>query len=208
LEGSNPTPCTIFVQDLRGFKLIPLSFVGSLRSLYDETLKRLIEKSLLDILVWVLLSEIDNKIEATKKALRSISYTVKEVSAQEFYDYVTGEIFSEDTTTLDDVLGNEYLMAHELVEINELKQMGRTIDKRVIVDSPKTVIYDAHLTAMETELDYALYKRDHFWVKIRLRQHKGSLLDDDPNLPDEMRPRAEKLFEEFRKAIQNRKKTG
>lgn len=155
-----------------------------------------------------MLSEIENKIEATKKALRSISYVVKEVSAQEFYDYMTGEIFSEDTTTLDDILGNEYLMVHELVEINELKKMGRTIDKRVIVDSPKTVIYDAHLTAMQTELNYALYKRDYFWVKIRLRQHKESVLDDDPNLPEEMRPRAEKLYEKFRRVIQNRKKIG
>jgi hypothetical protein len=153
-------------------------------------------------------SEIENKIEATKKALRSISYVVKEVSAQEFYDYMTGEIFSEDVTTLDDVLGNEYLMVHELVEINELKKMGRTIDKRVIVDSPKTVIYDAHLTAMQTELNYALYKKDYFWVKIRLRQHKESVLDNDPNLPEEMRPRAEKLFEKFRRVIQNRKKIG
>jgi len=155
-----------------------------------------------------MLSEIEDKIEAAKKALRSISYVVKEVSAQEFYDYMTGEIFSEDTTTLDDVLGNEYLMVHELVEINELKKMGRTIDKRVIVESPKTVIYDAHLTAMQTELNYALYKRDYFWVKIRLRQYKESILDNDPNLPEEMRPRAEKLFEKFRRVIQNRKKIG
>jgi hypothetical protein len=155
-----------------------------------------------------MLSEIENKIEATKKALGSISYIVKEVSAQEFYDYMTGEIFSEDPTTLDDVLGSEYLIVHELVEINELKRMGRTIDKRVIVDSPKTVIYDAHLTAMETELNYALNKKDYVWVKIRLRQHKESVLDDDPNLPEEMRPRAETIFEKFRKVIQNRKKIG
>ena len=153
-----------------------------------------------------MLSEIENKIEATKKALRSISYVVKEVSAQEFYDFMTGEIFSEDKTTLDDVLGNEYLMVHELVEINELKKMGRTIDKRVLIDSPKTVIYDAHLTAMQTELNYALYKRDYFWVKIRLRQYKESVLDDDPNLPKEMRPRAEKIFEKFRKVYTKQKK--
>ena len=86
-----------------------------------------------------------------------------------------------------------------------LKKTRRTIDKRVLVDSPKTVIYDAHLTAMQTELDYALYKRDYFWVKIRLRQYKESVLDD-PNLPREMRSRAEKLFEKFRRVIQNRKK--
>jgi len=148
-----------------------------------------------------MLSKIEGRIVATKKALRSISYVVEEVSAQEFYDYMTGEIFSDDPTTLDDVLGSEYLMVHELVEINELKKMGRTIDKRVIVDSPKTVIYDAHLTAMEIELRYALNKRDYFWVKIRLRHHKESVLDDDPNLPEEMRPRAETIFERFSRAV-------
>ncbi|MEM2108530.1 MAG: hypothetical protein QXL10_04525, partial [Candidatus Bathyarchaeia archaeon] len=72
-------------------------------------------------------SEIENRIQTTKRALRSIGYVVK-VSAQEFVDYMTGEIFSEDTTTLEDVLGNEYLLVHELVEINELKKMGLTID--------------------------------------------------------------------------------
>src|SRR3972149_2004194 len=130
-----------------------------------------------------MLSEIENKIEASKEALRSISYEVK-VSAQELFDYMAGEIFSEDPTTLKDVLGSECLMVHELVEINELEKMGRTIDKRVIVGSPKAVIYDAHLIAMETELNYALYKRDYFWVKIRLRQYKESVSDNDPNLPE------------------------
>jgi len=152
-----------------------------------------------------MLSEIESKIDTTKKALSSIDYTVGEVSAQEFYDYMTGEIFSEDQTTLDDVLGSEYLMVHELVEINELKKIGRPIDKRVIVDSPKAVIYEAHLTAMETELQYALNKKDYFWIKIRLRHHKESVLDDDPNLPEEMRPRAETIFERFSKSVQRSK---
>jgi DNA-binding transcriptional regulator PaaX len=151
-----------------------------------------------------MLPEIEERIEATKKALKSINYAVKEVSAQEFCDYMTGEIFSEDSTTIDDVLGSDYLMVHELAEINELRRMGRAIDKRVIVDSPKTVIYDAHLTAMETELNYALNKKDYFWVKIRLRHHKESVLDDDPNLPEEMRPRAEALYERFRKAAHHK----
>jgi len=151
-----------------------------------------------------MLSEIENKIRVTKKALKSINYVVKEVSAHEFYDYMTGEIFSEDTTTLDDVLGNEYLMVHELVEINELKKTGRPINRRVIIDSPKTVIYDAHLTAMESELEYALRKKDSFWIKIRLRHHRESALEDDPNFPEEMRPRAQALYEKFRKTVSQR----
>jgi len=153
-----------------------------------------------------MLSEIENKIKATKKALKSVGYVVKEVSAREFCDYMTGEIFSEDTTTLGDVLGSEYLMVHELVEINELKKMGREIDKRVVVDSPKTVIYEAHLTAMETELDYALHRKDSFWVKIRLRHHKESVLEDDPNLPERLRPRAEELYDKFRKTVSWRRR--
>jgi len=80
--------------------------------------------------------EIEDKIKSTANKLRSINYEAEKVSPQEFYDYMTGEIFSEDTTTLDDVLGNEYLMVHELVEISELKRMGRIINKKVIVGSP------------------------------------------------------------------------
>jgi len=56
--------------------------------------------------------------------LQSISYPAKEVSTQEFYDYSTGETFSGGTTTLKDVLGNEHLLVHELVEITELKKKG------------------------------------------------------------------------------------
>ena len=51
--------------------------------------------------------EIDTKLERAKKALETIKYPSEDVSAKEFYDYMTGEIFSEDTTTLRDVLGNE-----------------------------------------------------------------------------------------------------
>jgi len=42
--------------------------------------------------------------------------------------------------------------------------MGRHIDKRVIVDSPKTVIYEAHFRAMELELEYALFRKDYFYI--------------------------------------------
>lgn len=150
-------------------------------------------------LAWFMFSEIESKIKVARKALRSIGYVVKEVSAREFYDFMTGEIFSEDATTLDDVLENEYLMIHEVAEINELKKTGRTINKQVIVDSPKTVTYDVHLTALEKELEYTLHKKDYAWVKIRLRQRKESVLEDDPNLPEEMRPRAEAIFKSFSK---------
>ena len=149
-----------------------------------------------------LLDEIRSKIGVAKRDLKRVGYIATDVSPQEFFDYMTGDIFSEDHTTLRDVLGNEYIMVHELVEISELKKMGRTINKRVIVDSPKTTIYTAHFTAMETELSYSLQKGDTYWAKWRLKSHKNSVLDADPNLPEEMRPRAEEIFKKFSKLIE------
>jgi len=148
--------------------------------------------------------EIGARIRKAKKALEKIGYTPEDVSAKEFYDYMNGEIFSEDTTTLKDVLGNEYLMVHELAEMSELKRMGRTIDTRVIVDSPKTVIYEAHLKAMEVELEYAIFKKDYFMAKVRIKQHKESVLNDDPNLPEKLRPRAEEILRKFKSLLEQR----
>jgi LmbE family N-acetylglucosaminyl deacetylase len=144
-------------------------------------------------------NEIDYRIGEARAALKKFGYDAADVSAREFYDYMTGEIFSDDPTTLRDVLNNEYIMIHELVEISELKRIGRKIDKHVIMETPKIPFYTAHFDAMETELKYALYKRDTYWAKIRLRQHKESVVDDDPNLPEELRPRAEEIYEKYRK---------
>jgi hypothetical protein len=144
-------------------------------------------------------NEIDSKIRKAQEALKGFGYSAVDVSAREFYDYMTGEIFSDDPTTLRDVLGNEYIMIHELVEIGELKKTGRKIDKRVIVGTPKIPFYTAHLNAMETELKYALSKGDTYWMRMRLKMHKDSVLDDDPNLPEELRPKAEEIYEKYRR---------
>lgn len=148
------------------------------------------------------MDEISAKIRKARNALRQIGYNAEKVLAKEFYDYMTGEIFSEDTTILLDVLGHEFIMVHEVSEITELKKMRRKIDKRVIVDSPKTVIYEAHFNALEPK--YALFKKDYFWMKIRLKQHTESVLEDDPNLPETMRSRGEDLYAKFKNMVKQR----
>jgi hypothetical protein len=143
-------------------------------------------------------SEIDAQIKKAKEALEQFGYGPVDVSAKEFHDYMTSPIFSEDPTTLRDVLGNEYIMMHELAEIMELKKIGRKIDRNVIMETPRIPFYTAHFNAMETELKYALHRGDTFWAKIRLRQHKESVLKDDPNLPEELRPRAKEIYDKYR----------
>lgn len=143
-----------------------------------------------------MVSQIKEKIRPSKKTIEAFGYHTEAVSAQELYDGMTGEIFSPDIMTLRDVLGNEYLMIHEVVEISELKKMGRTIDKRVVMDSPKAVMYKAHFVAQELELKYAVSKKDYAWMKIRLRAHK-KVLQDDPNLPKALKPVAQALYDKF-----------
>jgi hypothetical protein len=143
-------------------------------------------------------NEIDSGISEAASALKKFGYHPADVSAKEFFDYMTGPIFSNDPTTLRDVLGNEYIMIHELVEISELKKMGRKINKHTIIETPKIPFYTAHLNAIETELKYALYRHDTYWTKVRLRHHKESVVDDDPNLPEELRQRAEEIYEKYR----------
>ena len=107
-----------------------------------------------------MLAEIDVKMRKAEKAPKQLNYVAKNTSAKQFYDYMTGEKFSEDKTTLRDVLDSDFLMVRELVEMSELKKMGRKINKRTVMESPKTMIYEAHFTTMEYESDYPLLKRD------------------------------------------------
>ncbi len=150
------------------------------------------------IIVEPMLPGISEKIKGTMKVLKELNYDAEEVSAREFYDFMTGEIFSDDKTTLRDVLDSEYLMVHELVEISELKKTGRSIDRCAVVDSSKTAIYEAHLFAMEFEMGYALVKGDLAWLNKRIGHHKGVLFND-PNLPETLRPRALAIYNKFRK---------
>jgi len=147
-----------------------------------------------------MLAEIDAKMRKAEKALNQLDYVAENVSAKEFHDYMTGEIFSEDATTLRDVLDSEFLMVHELVEISELKKMGRSINKRTIVESPKNMIYKAHFTAMEHELNCAFFRKKYSWIETRLEQRKLVLVDD-PHLPKELEPRGKAILERFRNLI-------
>lgn len=149
-----------------------------------------------------MLEEIDTKLRRAREALKQLHYVAENVSAKEFHDYMTGEIFSDDKITLRGVLNSGFLMVHELVEMSELKRMGRAIDKRIIMESPKAMIYKAHFMAMEYALNYALLKTNHSWIKTRLEQHKR-VLADDPHLPEKLKPRAQAILERFEKLATN-----
>lgn len=105
-------------------------------------------------------SRIEAKIQETTRTLKQLRYASEFVSPREFYDYMTGETPTGDVITLNDVLQNEFFMVHEVVEICELKKMNVPIDQHTVMRFyPK--VYEAHLTALDLELTYALDKKDY-----------------------------------------------
>lgn len=94
---------------------------------------------------------------------------------------MTGEIFSEDETSLDDVLNEKYLMILRWLKYPSLRRKGVIIDKRVIMESPREMIYEAHFNALDLELSLTLKNRDFYWLKKRLNAHR-KVLTSDPNL--------------------------
>ena len=136
-------------------------------------------------------------LEETYVVLGEFGVDVVEVSAEEFYDYLTGETFTGDKTTLGNILGSLYYVVHEVVEIGELKRAGLRIGRRTVVDSPRELIYAAHFRAYGVELEAALGRGDVEWVRIRVGNHYRNLVGDE-FMPESLRGEAEALYERFR----------
>jgi hypothetical protein len=149
-------------------------------------------------------SNLVNKIilglkEASRK-LKEMGYKSHHISPREFYDYMTGETPTGDTITITDVLGNEFLMIHEVVEISELKKLGIPIEKQTVMMShPK--LYENHCKATEYELDYALSKGKYDWLKVRMNHAKSWL--EDPNMPQHLIQRCKAIIKKYSDALKS-----
>ncbi len=96
--------------------------------------------------------------ERFKKRVGKLSERVRRkfnVSLEEVYVYLTAETYEEDAYSLEEALSNDYLLFHELLEIEYLKGKGLRITSRVIVENPEAV-YEYHLKVLEGELKLAL----------------------------------------------------
>ncbi len=89
-------------------------------------------------------------------------------------------------------------MIHEVVEMSELKKMGIPIRKDTVMKfHPK--VYEAHYTATEQELNYALSKKDFGWLKVRINHAKSWLQDD--SMPQYLLPRCKATIKKFSKFL-------
>ncbi len=85
---------------------------------------------------------------------------------------------------LEAVIKNRYLVAHELIEIDEVKRKGLKLTKDVILKNP-TKVDAAHLRAAEIEIEIAERERDYSHIKQRYRHIKG--WSEEPNMPESLR---------------------
>lgn len=134
-----------------------------------------------------ILNKINERIKEAVKIIEQLGYEIEPISSKEFFNYMTGETPTGDVITLNDVLNNEFLMVHEVVEISELKKMNVPIDKHTVMNFyPK--VYEAHFVAIDYELTHALTKREHEWFKRRFVSPQDFLSQlDDPYLPPEFK---------------------
>ncbi|MEM2739723.1 MAG: hypothetical protein QXQ29_02870 [Candidatus Bathyarchaeia archaeon] len=66
-----------------------------------------------------MLDNIARKMEGVVRIARSLSYICEDLSLKKFYD---GETATGDKVTIGDVLRNEFLMFHKVIEISESKE--------------------------------------------------------------------------------------
>ena len=137
---------------------------------------------------------IQEKISSMSEYLRKFHYNITVIQAEELIAYFEGDAPSGDNTTLDIVLQSKWLLIHELVEINELKQQGFTISSDLLVSNPVEV-FQAHLVATEWEFQLATKNDATEWIQKRLLDIRSWL--EDPSLESELSYKCHELLKKY-----------
>jgi hypothetical protein len=141
---------------------------------------------------------VTQRIREASEILRTLGYLPEPITVREFLDYLTGETLTGDTTTPEDILANDYLMIHELVEISELKRQEIPVDTHTMKNHSYHT-YAAHLIATDWEFSYAVTKGDTQWLQKRLTI--ATCWFDDPFLPQTLEPQYRRLLQKYSRAL-------
>ncbi|ABL78738.1 hypothetical protein Tpen_1341 [Thermofilum pendens Hrk 5] len=137
--------------------------------------------------------EVEERVREVCGELRRRGFDC-DVSPEEFAAYMEADTYTGDRAGLWGVVGNRYLLIHELAEISALKRMGYRVDRGVLRRAyPDS--YRAHLEAMDVELRVAAEEGDLGWVEARLRDLAGYL--SDPLLPEGLAEEVGRLLRKY-----------
>jgi hypothetical protein len=85
-----------------------------------------------------------------------LNYVCDDVTYQELYNYLSGKTPTSDIIDFNHVVGNEYYLLHEIIEICELKKQRINVSGEVVIK----YYHEAHIDALDKELNYVLIKND------------------------------------------------
>ncbi|MCE7737581.1 MAG: hypothetical protein GPJ54_22010 [Candidatus Heimdallarchaeota archaeon] len=137
---------------------------------------------------------VQSEINRVEKILCGKVDAYQNVAVEELISYFDGPAPSGDTTTLSDILENQWLFIHELIELSELKKMNLPISHRLFKTHPNEVDV-AHITATEYELKFAAEGNDYNWISLRMKDVNSWL--EDETMPLNLKIRCEKLIEDY-----------
>ena len=137
------------------------------------------------------------RLSQTNELLDEFEYEVIKCTPEEFYNFLSGDKISNEKVTMLDIIGNEYMMVHVVVELSELKRKGLTIGEKTVSDTDKETLYEAHLRAADYEMGYAMLIEDYYWMKHRL-EYLVNMIEKDKNLPESLKPAATTIYENFK----------
>jgi len=139
-------------------------------------------------------SRVKCRLEEAVNLLKTIGYECN-VTPEDFIVYMEAETPYLDLG-LEEILENIILVAHELVEINEIKKMNLPLTRRVIMDNLEE-IYEIHVVkALPIELQLAEKLSDYNYIKWRLRTIEV-MLSEDELLPEKLKPKLIELHKQY-----------
>lgn len=140
------------------------------------------------------IAEIQLLIDKIELQLKQFQIPHVKVSVDDLLEYFSYDAPTGDTTTIQDLLENRWLLLHELIEISELKKKDLPLSIELFYDHFDELL-EAHMTATEYEFYLAKQLNDIEWLKKRIPLLTMWL--DDTELPSRIQRRCLELRKRY-----------
>ena len=147
--------------------------------------------------------EVREAVENARHLLRRHGYDCQ-TTADDLVLWFQADTPYDQGTGIDDVIRVPLLVAHELVEIDNVKEMGLALTKDVIVKNME-MVDDAHLKAAQIEIQLAISIKNTQHIKNRIEDiHRwikdSSVTAENREKYRELRAKALKALADMNKA--------
>ncbi|MDH3365436.1 MAG: hypothetical protein OEM29_05480 [Thermoplasmata archaeon] len=143
-------------------------------------------------------SEINQAVEEARRLLKSHGYECA-TTTEDLVCWFEADTPFEGDPGLDEILTNPLIVAHELVEIENVKRMGLSLTKDVILENLEKVD-DAHLKATEIELELAASTKALRHIRNRLKNIE--MWSEDATVTPENKEKYRRMYSKTLRALE------